>query len=216
SVWSPPTRRAAGGLGARRIPEPTSATIPGPDTRTPPRYPDRSTHARAPARQRRDVPGRGDVVRALAQRDAGDLRGGPGPPVRLRRPGLADRRPHRLRAPLPAADPVGARSGGDAGVGRRGRLRPRLPRTPIRPAPAGLDGAAVGARGPDHVAAAGPPASAVGAVLGRGARGRPGRAAGEVAPGAGRRHLDRRPAPGAARHRPRAEAGAVPALAADR
>ena len=55
---------------------------------------------------------------------------------------------------------------------------------------------------PDHVAPARPRPPAVGGLLRRGARGRTGRAALQVPPDPGRRHLHRRPRPGAARRRP--------------
>ena len=45
---------------------------------------------------------------------------------------------------------------GEPGLGRRRRLRPRLPRPPLRAAPAGQHGPAARAGGADHVAAARP------------------------------------------------------------
>ena len=57
--------------------------------------------------------------------------------------------------------------------------------------------------GADHVAPARPGPAAVGDLLRRGPRGRPGRGALQVPPDPGRRHLHGRPRPGAARRRPR-------------
>ena len=122
--------------------------------------------------------------------------------LRLRPAARADRGPDLVRAALPAAAPVRARAAGQPGVGRRRGLRPHLPRTPLRAAASGQPRPAPRARRPDRVAPAGPQPSAVGDVLRRGPRGRPGRAAVQVAPGPRRRGRHRRPRPGAARRRP--------------
>ena len=113
---------------------------------------------------------------------------------------------------VPALPPARAPRPGPSrqpGLGRRRGLRPRLPRTPLRAAAPGLDRPAARADRADHVAPARPRPPAVGDLLRRGARGRPGRAALQVPPDPRRRHLHRRPRPGAARRRPRpAPAGA--------
>ena len=135
---------------------------------------------------------------ADAQRDRRDLRARR-LRLRLRAPGRADRRPDLVRAALPAAGAVRARPAGQPGLGRRPALRPRLPRTPVRAAAAGQPRPAARARRPDRLATARPEPPAVGGLLRRGARRRPGRGAVEVAPGPGRRRRHRRPRAGAAR-----------------
>ena len=64
----------------------------------------------------------------------------------------ADRRPDRVRAALPPADPPRAGAAGQPGLGRRRGLRPRLPRTPLRAAAPGDPRPAARAGRPDHVA----------------------------------------------------------------
>ena len=115
--------------------------------------------------------------------------------------GRADRRPDRVRAALPPAPPVGAGPARQPGLGRRPGLRPRLPRTPLGAAAPGHPRPAARAGGPHHLAAARPQPAAVGGLLRRGPRRRPGRAAVEVPPDPRRRRRDRRPRPGAARRR---------------
>ena len=95
-------------------------------------------------------------------------------------------------------------------------LRHRLPRTPLRAAPPGQPRPAPRAGRADRVAAARPQPAAVGDLLRRGPRRRPGRAALQVAPGAGRRHPHRRPRPGAARHLARAQGARRRRVAAGR
>ena len=84
-----------------------------------------------------------------------------------------------------------------------------LPRTPLRAAASGQPGPAARAGGPDHLPSAGPQPPAVGDLLRRGPRRRPGGDAVQVPPDPRRRRRDRRPRPGAARRRTRAE-GARP------
>ena len=94
---------------------------------------------------------------------------------------------------------------GQAAVGRRPELQPRVPRPPHRAARPGLRGAAPAPRGADLLPAAGPLQAAVGAVADRGPRGRPLRAdlqdasrAGGRGAGCRPRHRPVRPEPGAA------------------
>ena len=145
---------------------------------------------------------------ADAQRDGRDLR--PGRlRLRLRRAGRAHRRPDRVRAALPpAAAPVPGRLANPVWVDDP-RLRPRLPRTPLRAAASRHHRPAARAGRPDHVPAARPQPPAVGGLLRRGPRGRPGRAALQVPPDPRRRRRDRRPRPGAARHAPRSHASSA-------
>ena len=96
--------------------------------------------------------------------------------------------PGRLANPVWVDDP-------DFEIGYHVR-RSALPR-PGRPPPAAR------ARRPDRVPPAGPQSTAVGDLLRRGPRGRPGRRPDQEPPDPGRRSRDRGHRPGAARHRPR-------------
>ena len=169
----------------------------------------RATWPSSPPRRRRAAP----------QRHGRDLR--PGDlGLRPRHAGPADRRPDRVRAALPPARALGARPRRQPGLGRRPALRPRLPRTPLGPAPSGDHGPAARAGRTDRVPAARPAPAAVGGLLRRGSRGRPRRGAHQGPPGAGRRGqvvdlaqvlLDRTPRPARARRRRVAARAARPA-----
>ena len=115
-------------------------------------------------------------------------------------------------APVPAEGAPRPGRAGPPGLGRRCRLRRRLPRPPLGAAPAGHLRAAHGAGGAADVATAGPRPPAVGGLPRRGARRRPVRDHHEDPPGDGRRrHHDRHRA-GAARPDARAARGARPAV----
>ena len=136
-----------------------------------------------------------------AQRDGRDLR--PGRlRLRLRPPGRADRRPDRVRAALPPAAAAGAGPAGQPGLGRRRRTSTSAttyaaPRCRV---PGPMDQlrelvARIVSRPLDRSR----PLWEVYFVEGLAER--PGRAALQDPPDPGRRRRDRRPRPGAARHR---------------
>ena len=147
----------------------------------------------------RVVPLHGGVDHADARRRPHDLRRHPRlRPGPLRR---ADRRAVGGRSAVPAEDPRGAGAPRAAGVGRRPRLRARLPRPPLRPARSRLGRAAARARRPPHVAPARPGPAALGDLPGRGALRRPVRDRHQDPPRDGRRAVvDRRRHGAAGRH----------------
>ena len=141
------------------------------------------------------------------------------PRRRRRRAGRPRGGPAAPGSAVPPAGGGGPRAPRQPGVGGRPGLRHRLPRPPLRAASAGHRGAAAGPGVPPDLAAAGPDASAVGGVPGRGPV-RTNRVAvvTKTHPGAGRRAQRPRHRSGAAGRGPgRADAGArgvAPAAAA--
>ncbi|CAA9379283.1 MAG: Wax ester synthase/acyl-CoA:diacylglycerol acyltransferase; Diacyglycerol O-acyltransferase, partial [uncultured Pseudonocardia sp.] len=135
---------------------------------------------------RRLVPVPGAAHHADARRRRIDLQAAPCG-LRLRHARPVDRAAHRARAALPAEGPARAGEPGPPGVGGRRRLRPGLPRPPLRAAQAGLGRAAHRARGAPDVPAAGRHPPAVGDVPGGGRRGRAHGGDHQDAPGDGRR-----------------------------
>ena len=128
----------------------------------------------------------------------------------VRRGGPADRRGDRPRgvapahgAALPPQALVPAAGDGPAAVGGRPELQHRLPRPPDRPARARDGGPAAAAGRPDLQPASGPLQAAVGAVAGRGARGRSLCGDQQDPPLPGGRGLRRRPDGGHVRPRAR-------------
>ena len=164
-------------------------------------YPRRG--AGPPVAARCVVPLRRGPHPADAHRRGDDVRGAGW--FRLRRV----RRPHRAPPGAGAAlAPEGARGTGPprpAGVGGRRRLRPRLPRPPLRPARPRHGGAAAGARRAAGRPAAGPVAAALGDLPRRGSGGRPVRRGHQDPPRDGRRpRIDGRRDAAARRHSGRA------------
>src|SRR5829696_5731334 len=159
-----------------------------------------------PHRHRRLLPRPGGARLAHARRRAGHLRGaGAG------RRGLP--RPHPLApAPGPALPPeagLPADRAGDAAVGRRPQLQPRVPHPPLGAARAGLRGAAPAADRADLLPAPGPLQAAVGDVARGGPGGQSLRPDLQDPPLRGRRRFGHRPGHRAVRPDPRATAGRV-------
>ena len=142
-----------------------------------------------------------------ARRGHRHVRGGSAPVRRWRHRHRAHPRLRRVAAACHPAVPPGAglhADRGPPGVGGRPALQHRVPRAPYGAAAARRRAAAEAPLGPRHVAAARPLEAAVGDVGRRGARGRrPLRHHHEDPPLHGRRHVERRPARGAAHARVR-------------
>ena len=172
-----------------------------------------SRDVRSAERPRRVLPLSGESHHPHACGRRADLRAAE-QRVRPRPARRADPQPHRLRASIPPARALGARKPVEPCVGRRRDLRRRVPRAPLRPAPAGNRRAAARARRAHHEQAARPEAAPVGDVPGRGARGRAIRAAHQDAPCHGRRRERGRHRTGDPRREPRGEASHGDRLAA--
>ena len=162
---------------------------------------------------RRVVPDERDVERAHARGRDPDLRG---PAAGVRRLPRPRPQPAASGASLPPEARFPAGRDRQALLGRRPQLQPRLPRSPLGPAGAGLRGATAQPHGTDLLAGARPLEAALGALAGPGAREEPVRAGHQDAPrprrrgrGCRHRHGPVRPEAGAGADRAGSRLGAA-------